>query len=164
MAFILGAAPHSALAAAKLTRHAMNTHLLSKMAYDLPIGRIPAAEPSVNPTPSQPSCPVFWYVSATAPWMSAAMVLSRPKSRFAEKMDRQTRNQRKPFTDRSCGSDFSCREALRGVTWFDASGGLDSTFCVDSEFDSSVFCSVAMLLLLLLLIVVARLALLFFVR
>ncbi len=93
--FIFGAAPHNALPAANMVKHPINIHFVSKIAYAFPSGKIKTTDPRRNPTPSQP---IWVYSSGTspaiAPWMSATIVLSRPNSRFAEKMAMQTNNQR----------------------------------------------------------------------
>lgn len=77
-AFMLGAAPHSALPAAKLRRLAMKSHFWSNMPYACPIGRMVTVEPSEKPTPSQPSSETLFKAPETAPWISAVIVVSSP--------------------------------------------------------------------------------------
>ena len=76
------AAPQTALAAAKFTRQAMKTHLLSKVLKAFPSGRIITVEPRVKPTPSHPSRETLSNVSDTAPWMSATMGISAQHALF----------------------------------------------------------------------------------
>ena len=96
-----GAPPHSALPAANMVTAVTNSHLTSKMAKALPVGKIITEDPKPKPKPSHPSREMSSNVSDTLAWMSAVMVVSRPYSRLAEKTARQTRSHRKPLMDRS---------------------------------------------------------------